>query len=1301
MDAGLGQQTHDAASMKMLPSLCAPRLMAEDLGGTNFRMLRVKIADESGQQQVFIENEIYVIHKEVMAGTAEQLFDLIAKCLSDLLNKHNIKSQKLPLAFTFSFPCRRRLTSAVQFRDEEDVGEGLATNPGAWAPEHRPVEPARLEREGTAAAGAAAPPPDVSLARAAYPDLEGMGLDSLALDRLLALAAELGIVLSIPEEAQITSLAVAHNMQAHLALRRPAMMAACAGVPLPAALDAGVTAQGLPFCYRISDGGAFAPTGLATPQAAQSVEIGVPGDSAAEKDHVPSAVDDMLVADIISPSTSPWGATIVLVKKRDGSLRFCVDFCKLNKILVADAYPLPRMDDSLDALSDFSRPFLLDTDASDTGIGAVLAQVIDGVERVVAYGSRYSLWIDQPSGQMSCWLEVLQEYPLDVIHRKGTRHGNADGLSRLPPDGRYLLVVVEYLTRWPMTWPLVDQSASSITEAFVQGYVLDKGAPEQLLTDQGRNFSSRLLKEVCDLLGTKKVRTSPYHPQSDGMVERLNGTLTSMLCHHVSASQSDWDLFIPGVLAAYRLAPHASTGFSPFYLMYGRESEPPMHVQLDLGLSRKGSPVPAPMRVALDRLREARQAAMENSASQQAATERLPKHQAAGLPWERAPNTLWRKPLINVERAPNRNLLRSRGLRRNTCKQTKLDESTLLTWTKGFKTSGVEGRDIIQLLQEAIKCRGDFDIDVVIVVNDTVGTMMTCGYDDQRCEVGLIVDTGTNMCYMEELSNVELVEGDEGRMCVNTEWGAFGDDGALDDVLTEFDRELDHNSLNPGKQLYEKMISGMYLGEIVRLVLVKLTEEGLLFGAKVSSALGTKGSFETRFVSAMEKENVGLEKAEKILKDLGLQVSVQDCEAACLICCLVSTRSAHLCAAGLAAVVTRIRQNQAKDRLQTTVGVAGSVYKLHPQEGRVPDAGARGRELHCDAGEAARGWPARGFRVQKDLLCAREHTAGHCAMMLLILCGQGKLMKWTKMFGASGCEGTDVVTLLKEAIARRNEFEVKSVTLTNDTVATMMSVAYTSPHCQAALIVGTGCNVCYMEELDKVELVKGEGGIGSPGEGEEGPHMCVNVELGAFGDNGSLEHMMTDFDRNTDKSSLKSGEQRFEKMMSGMYLGEIVRNILIDLTELGLLFRGVVSERLRTPGIFETRFLSYIESDRLDLLEVRSILRQLELVPTCDDNLVVKEVCQVVSRRAAQLCGAAMAAVVNKMREGRRVQWLKLTVGVDGTMYKLHPGFSRVMQKTVHELTPHCVLTFRISEDGCGKGAALIAASRLSQGSQA
>lgn len=77
----------------------------------------------------------------------------------------------------------------------------------------------------------------------------------------------------------------------------------------------------------------------------------------------------------------------------------------------------------------------------------------------------------------------------------------------------------------------------------------------------------------------------------------------------------------------------------------------------------------------------------------------------------------------------------------------------------------------------------------------------------------VFLGTGTNACYMEELRHIHLVEGDEGRMCVNTEWGAFGDDGRLEDIRTEFDREIDRGSLNPGKQLYvkAKSITGLLM----------------------------------------------------------------------------------------------------------------------------------------------------------------------------------------------------------------------------------------------------------------------------------------------------------------------------------------------------------------------------------------------------------------------------------------------------------------------------------------------------------
>ncbi|XP_054506731.2 hexokinase-4 isoform X1 [Chamaea fasciata] len=259
-----------------------------------------------------------------------------------------------------------------------------------------------------------------------------------------------------------------------------------------------------------------------------------------------------------------------------------------------------------------------------------------------------------------------------------------------------------------------------------------------------------------------------------------------------------------------------------------------------------------------------------------------------------------------------------------------IDKGILLNWTKGFKASGAEGNNVVGLLRDAIKRRGDFEMDVVAMVNDTVATMISCYYEDHRCEVGMIVGTGCNACYMEEMHNVELVEGDEGRMCVNTEWGAFGASGELDEFLLEYDRVVDETSLNPGQQLYEKIIGGKYMGEIVRLVLLKLVDENLLFNGEASEKLKTRGTFETRFMSQIESDSDDRKQIYNILSAFELLPSRTDCEIVRRVCESVSTRAAQMCSAGLAGVINRMRKSRSQDTLKITVGVDGSVYKLHP-----------------------------------------------------------------------------------------------------------------------------------------------------------------------------------------------------------------------------------------------------------------------------------------------------------------------------------------------------------------------------------
>uniref|UniRef100_A0A8C6X4M5 hexokinase n=1 Tax=Naja naja TaxID=35670 RepID=A0A8C6X4M5_NAJNA len=749
------------------------------------------------------------------------------------------------------------------------------------------------------------------------------------------------------------------------------------------------------------------------------------------------------------------------------------------------------------------------------------------------------------------------------------------------------------------------------------------------------------------------------------------------------------------------------------------------------------------------------------------------------------------------------------------CRQKKLEEGVLLSWTKHFKVRGVQQTDVVNNLCKALRKHKDVDIEVLALVNDTVGTMMTCGYDDQRCEVGVIIGTGTNACYMEEMSNIDLVEGDEGRMCINTEWGAFGDDASLEDIRTEFDKEIDSGSINPGKQLFEKMISGLYLGELVRVILLKMARKGLLFNGKLSTALCTKGKIETRHVAAMEKNKEGLRNTKEILKELGLDPSEEDCIAVQHVCTIVSFRSANLCATALAAILTRLRENKKLARLRTTVGIDGTLYKTHPQYAKrlhkvvrrlVPNCDVRFLLSESGSGKGAAMVTAVAYRLlsqkkqidevlalfkltRENLIEVRNkmrteleyglkketHPAATVKMLPTFVCStpdgtekgkylaldlggtnfrvllvkirsgrnksvriynkifaipleimqgtgeelfdhivqciadfleymgikgarlplgftfsfpcrqtsidKGALVGWTKGFKATNCEGEDVVDLLREAIKRRNEFDLDIVAVVNDTVGTMMTCGYEDPCCEIGLIAGTGSNVCYMEEMKHIEII----------EGDEGK-MCINTEWGGFGDNGCMDKFRTRYDQEVDSGSLNPGKQKYEKMTSGMYLGEIVRQILIDLTKRGLLFRGQISESLRRRGIFETKYLSQIESDRLALLQVRRILQQLGLDGTCDDSIIVKEVCGCVSKRAAQLCGGGLAAVVEKIRDNRKLGHLKTTIGVDGTLYKLHPHFSRILQETVKELAPQCDVTFMLSEDGSGKGAALITA---------
>jgi len=250
--------------------------------------------------------------------------------------------------------------------------------------------------------------------------------------------------------------------------------------------------------------------------------------------------------------------------------------------------------------------------------------------------------------------------------------------------------------------------------------------------------------------------------------------------------------------------------------------------------------------------------------------------------------------------------------------QKALDKGLLVNWTKSFNCPGVVGQDVVSLLRAALSKAGVTNVCVVAVVNDTTGTLVAGAAQDPTCCLGLILGTGTNASYLEQSERV-VRWGDcnppqpGSQVIIDPEFGAFGDNGCINFIKTEWDVAVDLGSLLPGSFTYEKYFAGKYLGELVRLVFLSCCAE---LGEETPLGLAQPDSLPTSAVSALVAG-----------RDPDLPAPLPPVLLAVLthVARLLSERAALLVAVPVAGLLSRVSH-----RARAVVAVTGSLYRLHP-----------------------------------------------------------------------------------------------------------------------------------------------------------------------------------------------------------------------------------------------------------------------------------------------------------------------------------------------------------------------------------
>ncbi|CAO3595805.1 unnamed protein product [Absidia cylindrospora] len=274
--------------------------------------------------------------------------------------------------------------------------------------------------------------------------------------------------------------------------------------------------------------------------------------------------------------------------------------------------------------------------------------------------------------------------------------------------------------------------------------------------------------------------------------------------------------------------------------------------------------------------------------------------------------------------------------------QTSVSDGKILRMGKGFELKGIEGQDLKTLFTDAFR-RKNVNVKVTALINDTVGVLVAHAYSDPKARIGFIYGTGTNAAYPEQVSKMAKLDPmykerhQDQEMLVNTEIDIFGSDAYL--PLNRFDRLLDANHSQPDFQLYEKMMSGAYLGELVRLAALDLVQENVLFDGHLPLEFKEMYSFETAQLSDLESRvDDSIDSRLRQLQSTftfespSYQPTEQDLATMTALCRAVATRGAKLAAAAVASLIEKQQEQQhLLEDQPIIIGINGSTFELYPQ----------------------------------------------------------------------------------------------------------------------------------------------------------------------------------------------------------------------------------------------------------------------------------------------------------------------------------------------------------------------------------